>query len=371
MSGNTLEVDGNKGFTNLNERIPSDLCGLDFSFHTFNKMYIQDIINLEACNIIPGMYWYKKHPIYKVDIIGVVVKRQENIKCFVYAVDDGTGVITCCCWKTRMKKQSPEETEHLIKGGSKLPKVLKEKVSAIMMSESKKNEGYYLGDLVHVRGKIRIFREEREVMASYHNKIEDPNMEIVRMAELPVLYRTLYDVDTLPKKVLEELSEMSLGNSIRGYQGEIAPELKRLLLIYMEEQQPDEINIKHISSLPQVTELWEKDSSSVDRETELHKVFSILEEEGWIFAKEKHIVYEVIKPGCPMENIIMDILKRDCVKEKYHDKGCHYIHIVEEVRSNQKYSAIPNSCVLACLNNLEYRSDVIRTTINHYILCTV
>lgn len=34
-------------------------------------------------------------------------------------------------------------------------------------------------------------------------------MEIVRMSELPILYRTLYDVDTLPKKVLEELTEMS------------------------------------------------------------------------------------------------------------------------------------------------------------------
>lgn len=29
------------------------------------------------------------------------------------------------------------------------------------------------------------------------------------MSELPILYRTLYDMDTLPKKVLEELSEMS------------------------------------------------------------------------------------------------------------------------------------------------------------------
>lgn len=32
-----------------------------------------------------GMYWYKRHPIYKVDIMGVVVKRQENVRCFIYA----------------------------------------------------------------------------------------------------------------------------------------------------------------------------------------------------------------------------------------------------------------------------------------------
>ncbi|XP_062587423.1 CST complex subunit STN1-like isoform X1 [Saccostrea cucullata] len=371
MSGNEFEVDGNKKFKSLNERIPADLCGLDFTFHTFNKMYIQDIINLEACNVIPGMYWYKKHPIYKVDIIGIVVKRQENVKCFVYGVDDGTGVITCCCWKNRMKNQSPEEMEHLIKGGSKLPKVLKEKVSAIMMSQSKMNEGYSLGDLVHIRGKIRIFREVREVMASYHNKLEDPNMELVRMAELPGLYRTSYDVDTLPKKVLEEITEMSQGNNVKRCQREVVPELKRLLLTYLEEHQPDEINIKYISSLPQVTELLEKDGLSIERETALQKALGNLEEEGWIFTKENHLVYEVIKPDCPLENLIMDILKRDCVKEKYQDEGCQFMHIVKEVRNTQKYSAVQNTCILTCLNNLEYRSDLIRTSFYKYILCTV
>lgn len=100
------------------------------------------------------MYWYKRHPIYKVDIIGVVVKRQENARCFIYAgiliyciwsyryllnslcvtvnigfflmclksklysifyyflVDDGTGVITCCCWKSRLHEQSSEGDEN-------------------------------------------------------------------------------------------------------------------------------------------------------------------------------------------------------------------------------------------------------------------
>lgn len=42
-------------------------------------------------------------------------------------------------------------------------------MSGVLMSEAKKKEGYSLGDLVHIRGKIKIFRGEREVVASYHS----------------------------------------------------------------------------------------------------------------------------------------------------------------------------------------------------------
>jgi hypothetical protein len=45
-------------------------------------------------------------------------------------------------------------------------------------------------------------------------------MEAVRMSELPMLYRTLYDVDTLPKKVAEELRDKSFGTD-GGNQGEV------------------------------------------------------------------------------------------------------------------------------------------------------
>ena len=32
-----------------------------------------------------GAFSYKNHPIYKVDVLGVVVKKVENSKCFIYA----------------------------------------------------------------------------------------------------------------------------------------------------------------------------------------------------------------------------------------------------------------------------------------------
>ena len=35
--------------------------------------------------IVAGAFAYRNHPVYKVDIMGTVVKRSEQAKCFVYA----------------------------------------------------------------------------------------------------------------------------------------------------------------------------------------------------------------------------------------------------------------------------------------------
>lgn len=62
-----------------------------------------------------------------------------------------------------------EDIETILQRCRNLPEVLRKKMSGVLMSEAKKKEGYSLGDLVHIRGKIKIFRGEREVVASYHS----------------------------------------------------------------------------------------------------------------------------------------------------------------------------------------------------------
>ena len=39
----------------------------------------------DVANLFSGAFSYQNHPIYKVDVIGVVVRVTENSKCFIYA----------------------------------------------------------------------------------------------------------------------------------------------------------------------------------------------------------------------------------------------------------------------------------------------
>ena len=54
MSKDAMTLDNVDRFESSNDRLPKHLCGLDFCFHVFNKMYIQDIIGIEECCVIPG-----------------------------------------------------------------------------------------------------------------------------------------------------------------------------------------------------------------------------------------------------------------------------------------------------------------------------
>lgn len=56
MDVEEMEVDGMENYSLRNDKIFKMLCGLDFCFYVFNKMYIDDIIVLEQCDVILGKY---------------------------------------------------------------------------------------------------------------------------------------------------------------------------------------------------------------------------------------------------------------------------------------------------------------------------
>ena len=53
------------------------------------------------------------------------------------------------------------------------------------------------------------------------------------------------------------------------------------------------------------------------------------------------------------------------------EKGCHYMHIMDELHKTFQYGKIKKSSLLFCLQKLEEQSDVIRTTNVHYVACNI
>ncbi|XP_046569759.1 CST complex subunit STN1-like [Haliotis rubra] len=180
-----------------------ELWGLDYYLRVYNKMYIQDILKLRLYPHFIEAFAYKNHPIHKVDILGVVVHVDERDRCFIYAIDDGTGVISCCCWKPDLGRTGDETTY------SSLPPSLLKKLCDIQGEEKQATSGYTHGDLVHIKGKVKVFREVNEITALYHARVDNPTAENVRMVELPKLYKMCYDKPfELPHRVKAELDMM-------------------------------------------------------------------------------------------------------------------------------------------------------------------
>uniref|UniRef100_UPI00358FFCA1 CST complex subunit STN1-like isoform X4 n=1 Tax=Myxine glutinosa TaxID=7769 RepID=UPI00358FFCA1 len=113
------------------------------------------------------------------------------------SVDDGTGVISCTCWKqTRSFLQSDDPAlnspalEVLWGAASRgrswdTGEYSKEVVVALPT----------LGLQARIRGRIQEFRNQREIFATNYAFLVDPllSLQICHMLELPCLYRDVYD----------------------------------------------------------------------------------------------------------------------------------------------------------------------------------
>lgn len=77
-----------------------------------------------------------------------------------FTVDDGTGAISCVCWK-------PEPISKNIE----LPMPLKEKCQQLDKLQESLHVGFDVGDLLNVRGKIKTYHGNRELMCSFHGRV--------------------------------------------------------------------------------------------------------------------------------------------------------------------------------------------------------
>ncbi|XP_060598635.1 CST complex subunit STN1-like [Ruditapes philippinarum] len=81
------------------------------------------------------------------------------------------------------------------------------------------------------------------------------------------------------------------------------------------------------------------------------------------------MLFEVLLHKSKLERNIMKILVTDTSKSKYCEKGCHYLHVLDELHKTLQYSKLKKEALMFCLQKLEAQSDVIRTTHAHYLPC--
>ncbi|TNM85567.1 hypothetical protein fugu_007838 [Takifugu bimaculatus] len=350
---------------------PPLLWGLDPVFSAFAKLYIRDILEMPESTQVPGIYFYNLHPIFKVDILGTVVYKRERDDFFCYGVDDGTGVINCLCWKNDLLKQHgkpsgwgkhSDDAEGDFNVAAELEKLQQFQYSQCHLD---------IGELLRVRGPVKTSRQQREIMASTYYKVNDPMMavQIEWMMEVPELYRQCYDKpfklhpDASGEPVMSTLSKAT--NIIRDF-------LKQKSVVRFRPY--DVLDLLH----PLVPEQPRTDSagepvagpSACQQARQLLKeALQILQDEGIVYRKLKSQdeVYQVTIHDKDLLIAIKDIIREDCRREKYAEKGCHLLHILSAVR--QRYSLnVSKAALELVLKSLECNSDIVSTSDNYYTM---
>ncbi|XP_032736721.1 CST complex subunit STN1 isoform X7 [Lontra canadensis] len=257
------------------EETPSLLWGLDPVFVAFAKLYIGDILDLKESRQVP--------------------------------VDDSTGVINCICWKKSSNNEaSSATTATATLGVLNLTSQLKKLQDTI--EQKTKIE---IGDIVQIRGYVHTYREEREIRVTTYYKVDDPvcNIQILRMLELPRIYRKVYDQPFRSPALEQESSDpgaLDLAN-LTCLLSERAKEFlveNKVQTFYQQELEIVE-SLMSLANQPVIHSAGPEQGDAKNDSTSkaIHSIFKnaiqLLQEEGFVFQKDDgfdKLYY--MAPGC-------------------------------------------------------------------------
>ncbi|XP_077426134.1 CST complex subunit STN1 isoform X2 [Vanacampus margaritifer] len=353
------------------EELPSVLWGLDPIFSAFAKLHITDILQMRESCQVPDIYFYKSHPIHKVDVLGTVVYKRERDDFFCYGVDDGTGVINCMCWKNDLMKEEVDSDRGKPTDG------LQSFNLAVELKKLRQAQQTHcrleIGELLRVRGLVKTSRQQREIIAITYYKVNDPVMavQIEWMIEVLQLCREFYDkplhlqtnttsdspISTLSKAthIIKDFFDQKSVSKFRPY--DVQDLLQPLITSCAETAPADqEPAVADPSTCQQLRML-------------LKEALQVLQDEGIVYhrVKSQDEVYLVTAQDKDLLMAVKDIIREDSKREKHREKGCHILHILSSVR--QRHSLNVSRAVLELvLKSLECNSDIVSTRDNYFAM---
>uniref|UniRef100_A0A672MU73 CST complex subunit STN1 n=1 Tax=Sinocyclocheilus grahami TaxID=75366 RepID=A0A672MU73_SINGR len=301
------------------DELPSVLWGLDPVFSAYSRLYITDILQMKESRQVPGVYFYKTHPLFQVDVLGTVVYKREREDFYCYGVDDSTGVINCLCWKNEKWNDQGESTECRDPSGSSRGFNIEDELKRLKEAE-RKSTVLEIGDLLRVRGTLKTSRDAREIRATSFYKVNDPLMavQISRMLEMPQLYRKCYDQ-------LFQMPRDDLGGTEAGGSSHFHCLLSRSVLALKE--------------------------FLLEKEVARFRPYDV-----------EFLLHPLIQSSSAEQRTFLICC---CFFLADAEKGCHVLHILSSLR--QRYSQNLSREVLeVALTFLECNSDIISTTEAHY-----
>ncbi|XP_067298738.1 CST complex subunit STN1 isoform X2 [Pseudorasbora parva] len=329
------------------EEPPSMLWGLDPVFSAYSRLYITDILQMRESRQVPGVYFYKTHPLFQVDVLGTVVYKREREDFYCYGGRDPSGSSRGFNIEDELKRVKEAERQ------------------STMLE---------IGDLLRVRGTVKTSRDAREIKATSFYKVSDPVMavQISHMLEMPQLYRKCYDQPfQMPS---DDLGGIEAGGSSH-FHSLLSRSIFTLKEFLLEKEvarfRPYDVEFLLHPLIQSSSAKQESDQPTTSFPTQIRKLLketlSVLQDEGHIFRKirTQDEVYNVTEQDKDLHTAIKDVLREDTKREKYSEKGCHVLHILSSMR--QRYSQNLSREVLeVALTLLECNSDIISTTEAHY-----
>ncbi|XP_065833196.1 CST complex subunit STN1-like isoform X2 [Oscarella lobularis] len=352
-------------FMSLSPLYPPRFWGLDKLYWSYVKLNCADVLEIPEYPKYSGCYCVGNHPIVRVELMGDVVRLHRKTKNLVFDLDDGTGICSCCYW---LRGDEEEEDNDTVK--------LK------------------LGQLVTVRGKITVYRGQRQLTAAavciltcslYLSLLREINCfvpylvlsgverdvhaECRRWVELIHLKATVYKKPFMPPKEALEGKHGKL-DSLRQSDNDPVSVTREAILDYLNGREASTFLFKDLKEEPVVVfairhtlQLKEDNFLAHDKICQLlRKALMLMAEDGQVYLSNLiEDRYEVLN-----FRVVTPIVLR-IITELQKDDGIHLESIVSSLHaSRSKLAKVQRSVVKESLEQLVADSDIYEVSHRRY-----
>ncbi|KAM3173250.1 hypothetical protein ACTXT7_012872 [Hymenolepis weldensis] len=197
--------------------IPSEKCPvvLDPLTKMNFRILIGDILGMSPSSISNGLFIFASRFISYVDIVGVVRQIDVRENYYLTQVDDGTGQVICTIWRKNVTPEMPNQISDCSQPAESLAlgrKLIRLAVRAtpVIFSTPDGNgnnlsSSLGVGDTVHLRGRLQLFRESITVSVSYCRIIKNPQEELDSLLQAHHLKTHIYSQPYNPAQIFENL----------------------------------------------------------------------------------------------------------------------------------------------------------------------
>ncbi|KAJ3288843.1 CST complex subunit STN1 [Borealophlyctis nickersoniae] len=343
----------------MGESLPTSFLGLDPLFWVHCKLLARDILDLTPVPELSDVYYLYTHPVRKVELTGLIVRKDESSNFVSYTVDDGTGAVPCIYW-------FPEDQRF---------------VSSRATCK--------LGELVRVMGRITDFRGSRQITINNITTEADPNVELLRWIEALELrenvYRQPFTISNSYRQQVLNLPSAAAADEngqltpcVPSFEEELSKlqtaavveeDLKDMIRIYFLSNDIKALQYLQIRDAPVFIDLARRillhsknviSPSTQQISTLFTRAMWRLVKEGVLYVDKDTDVYTVIEHDLNLGPAILGIVQEETMALTQLDGGVPQEFIILRLRDKyrNKFKHVPRKAVIQSLGKLVSSSDI-------------
>ncbi|GAA54935.1 CST complex subunit STN1 [Clonorchis sinensis] len=214
LSVDSLQIENSPCATSINSVILDPLANEHYQLLIGDLLRAQAAADLDIFRL--GTRW-----LLYVDLVGLVRTVFEREKFWSVEIDDGTGCISCTVWRhndfpissSTSSAINPAKSAEYHRICDQLLQLSNRSQPTLSVSRS----AFHVGDMVHLKGRLKRFRGQLKVNVHFCRFLDDPAEQLKQLVHRNLLMHDVYSKPYDPELIAKQVTNSHTVNCARSF----------------------------------------------------------------------------------------------------------------------------------------------------------